>query len=227
MLRFETDPLGMPAGPGIGGEPAEPVAPEPEPFQISQEDWERSQQGQSYLINRLEEIARIGEQPQDPRGFTLPEDSLLSESDLQVFNQMIEQRLAPFQETSNRWMQSEGEELALDVISDDAAQNGDFIFDGSKQKARDLSENYYPQFAARYGAGAQAAEAAIRQACADTRDWEKQVGQAFMEREQNQLSTLAGAPRSPTQPGRPAQQLTTVEGGDEFNVLAKYFPRNT
>ena len=222
------DPLGAPGyAPEAGGEP-EPVV-EPEPFQISQEDWERTQQGQQYLIDRLEQIARMGEQQQqDPNTITLPEDSLLNESDLQVIGELIQRATAPFAETREQWMQSEGQGLALDVIADENAQNGEFLFEGSKQRAQDLSENYYPDYRARYGHGPDAAEAALRQACADIREWEQQVGKAYMEREQNQLATLAGAPRSPSQPGRPAaQQLTTVEGGNEFDVLRKWFPDKT
>src|SRR5207244_12201645 len=149
----------------------------------------------------------------------------LSPQDLEVIAQLVQQQLGPVNETRETWMQTQGNEMALDIIADDAAANGDFLLEGSKEKARDLSENYYPQFAQHYGPGAQAAEAALRQACADVRDWEAEVGKAYMEREQNQLATLAGAPRSVVQPGRPAQQqLTTAEGGNEFDVLKKWFP---
>lgn len=205
-----------------GVEP-EPVV-EPEPFSIDQESWEQMQQSQEYLIGQLQQLAQMA-QPQDPGTIQLPEDSLLTPQDLDVISQLFQNQIGPIEQTREQWMQSQGNEAALDIIADDVSANGDFLFEGSKEKARDLSENYYPQFAQHYGPGPQAAEAALRQACADTREWEAQVGQAYMEREQNQLSTLAGAPRSPAQPGRPAQQqLTTVEGGNEFDVLKKWFP---
>lgn len=202
----------------------EPVAPEPEPFQISQEDWQQQQETSQYILGQLQQLATLA-QPQDPAQITLPEDSLLTPADLEVIAQLFQQQIGPIEQTREQWMQSQGNEAALDIIADDVSTNGDFLLEGSKQKARDLSENYYPQYAAHYGPGSDAAEAALRQACNDVREWEAEVGRAFMEREQNQLATLAGAPRSPAVPGRPAQQqLTGVEGGNEFSVLKKYFP---
>jgi hypothetical protein len=134
--------------------------------------------------------------------------------------------LTPVTQYQQHLQESEGQEQFKDVLHSIQQDKGEFLFQGTPDKAFTLAQQHYPEFAARYGHSDRTAEMAIEKAYEDLRAWEDAVGKAYMEREQNQLATLAGAPRSPAQAGRPAaQQLATVDGGDEKSVLAKYFPQ--
>jgi hypothetical protein len=209
---------------GAFPDPSQPdPEPEPEAFTISQEDWEQQRQESQFIMSQLQQLAQMA-QPNDPNAIQLPEDSLLTEQDLMVVGEMIRQATAPFAETRDQWNQSEGEQRASDVIADDVARNGEFLLEGSLQKARDLSENYYAEAAQRYGPGPQAAEAAIQQACADVREWESQVGEAYYERKMNEFRTLGGAPVFPPAASTsPVQQHTSGGLGGERGVVKKYF----
>lgn len=138
---------------------------------------------------------------------------------LQAMQQILGQALAPITGRFEAEALGEGDQRALDIISDDIVQHGE-ILDESKQLARQLSEVMFGEYANRYGATPRAAEAALRKATSTVRAIEQAAGQAAVERYKNQLAELGGAPQVP---GVPAAGVVTVpQGGDEMSVARRY-----
>lgn len=116
----------------------------------------------------------------------------------QLIRQEIQGAVAPLQERAQNEVLSEAENRAIDILKDDAAQNGEFVGgDTSLQIARGFAEQLLPQFQERYGFGPRAAEAALSASASLTRQWESGIGDAAVERYKNQLSTLSNAPAEP------------------------------
>src|SRR6266542_5147120 len=110
---FEAVPDPSPAPPGFA-EPAEPAAkPEPE-FRVDQDAWERMEYTNGLIMEQLEQLSQAT--APEPQGPQLPEDSLLTPQDLEVIGQIIQQQIAPFQETQQQWTQSEGMQRVQDVV---------------------------------------------------------------------------------------------------------------
>jgi hypothetical protein len=138
-------------------------------------------------------------------------------------DQYLSQREQRFQHAIETWEQTEGTEKARDILHDNLSREGEFILEGSNDKALRLAEAYLPEMQQRYGASAEAAEQAINAAANEIREYERAVGEAFHARQMNQLKTLNDAPREPGAAVPPAVQTqATVPGGDEFAVVAKY-----
>jgi hypothetical protein len=225
LFHFE-----MPGDP-TGGAPAEPVGEPVEPAWTgpSQEDWQGVQQTLGYLAQQFQQPQeQQGYGQQGQQGQQLPPIDFFAENAteqlMDVFGQMLDQRLTPFQEFQYGQQIGEAEERALDIIDDDIAQNGEFLNpDKATPFARALANVYYPEEAARKGEGPQAAEAAIRRACADTRAYEQEVGKAYYDRQINQLTRLDGAGREPMGASVGASSGFKVgPGGDELSVVTGF-----
>jgi hypothetical protein len=221
----------MPEGQPTPLEPAPDVEPvQEEQFSISPQDWEAIQQQQGYLMEQVGQIARAL-QPQD-QGFQPPADSLLSpeewEYNRQMTQQMIQQAVAPLYQMRDQYTQDVGSEYARDILSDEVARNGDFIYKGSFDRALAIADQQYlPQAVQKYGENIRAAEAAVQQAAADVREWEQEVGRAYHQQQMNQLRGISSAPRQPPAGGTGAIQPHTLpEGRDELAVSNHYFGVN-
>jgi hypothetical protein len=138
-------------------------------------------------------------------------------------DQYLEQKLAPYADYTQQAILGEAEQRAADILTDITARDGEFLFEGSVDKARALANSYVGQMAQQYGFGPQAAEQALEQAAKDVRAWEQAVGQAYHDRQINQLSTLGGA-RKRARRGRAtgAQQFVIPEGGDLMDVVKRH-----
>src|SRR6266540_2857537 len=122
---FEAVPEPGPIAPPPAPDPF-PGQTEPEPqaeqFQISPDEWQQQRDATGYIMEQLQQLAQLA-QPQDQNAIQLPEDSLLTPQDLEVIGQLISHAVAPFQQTQEQFLQSEGEERAQDVIADDISRN--------------------------------------------------------------------------------------------------------
>jgi hypothetical protein len=135
----------------------------------------------------------------------------------------MQQMLQPITGKFEQDALSEGDERAMDIIADDIAQNGE-VTDESKKLARQISELFFPEFAARYGnrgpGASRAADAALRKATSTVRQIEQAAGARAVEQYKNQLQTLGNAP---TEPGAPAAAVVAMPtGGDEMSVARRY-----
>lgn len=138
---------------------------------------------------------------------------------LKAMTETMQQMLAPITGRFEQEGLKEGDERAMDIIADDVAKNGD-LTEQSKTLARQMSEQFFGEFAEKYGNTPRAAEAAIRKATATVRDIERVAGESAVERYKNQLETLGAAPHTPGAPG--AGVTVTPPGGDELSVAARF-----
>lgn len=212
--------LASEAAPELGAELAEPEAPaaEPEPqFSVSQEEWEQTQQAIQYMASLVA--------PPQPEYQQQPEPAqldFLAPDEQEQLDRFIESKLAPYADYTQQAILGEAEAKAMDILTDIVARDGEFLIPGSTEKARALANTYVPQMAAQYGYGPAAAEHALEQAVKDVRDWETAVGQAYHERQINQLGTLSGARHEPGTAGSGAQQFVIPEGGDLMDVVRRH-----
>jgi hypothetical protein len=218
LTEFAPEPA---AAPELA-EPAAPEAPAEESWGgVTQEDWETTQQALAYIANA---ITPQQPQPQQP-GYQPPEPVQLDPLDENFqtqLDQYLEQKLAPYADYTQQAILGEAEQRAADILTDITARDGDFLFDGSVEKARALANSYVGQMAQQYGFGPQAAEQALEQAAKDVRAWEQAVGQAYHDRQINQLSTLGGAPREPGAAGNGSQQFVIPQGGTLLDVVKRH-----
>ena len=108
--------------------------------------------------------------------------------------QPIQQTFASQQEAS---VIAEGEQRLSDILADDVSRNGEFASDPSadaqaRELVNTLASQKFPDIAARWGNGPQAAERAMTEAAAEVRGLLRSVGGAAVSQNQNQLATLAG-----------------------------------
>jgi hypothetical protein len=208
MFEFETpvEPVGEPAA-----EPVEPV--EPAWSGPSQDEWQQTQNLIAYVAQALQPQ----EEPQQVDPF--------AEDFQQRLDQYLEQRLAPIQQVQQQAQYAQAEEQAMEILSG-YAKDDPYLLPDSQEKARALANQYLPQTQQRYGYGPQAAEAALQMAHTAVRQWENQVGEAYHQRQLEQLGQLGQVRREPAAAGMNGQssQMIAASGpGDERSVLNKYF----
>lgn len=237
--QMPTPNYGEPAAPAPPAEPAAP--PEPEYAQIPAEEWQGFQQvvqQQNELLAQLAPLAQMMEQmpPMTQNGQTqqYPDVDIWSDNPAeqirQLTAQVVDERLAPYQETFQHQQLNELEASALDQLHAIAVEKGEFIHptaeDGyaSNDMALEIAKTLYPQTAREYGEGPRAEQAAYEQAYEFTKAYEQSIIDAYENRAQNQASTLAAAPREPGPSGGmpAAPAVTTTPGGFE-SVLQKHF----
>jgi hypothetical protein len=199
--------------------PEEPAAAEPEgppewfsPYQERFDQFTQSAEQLAFVAQQLQ----AQQQPQSRE----PWDPFAENAEEGLRN-IIREELTPYQYARQTWEQQEGNERARDVLQDNISREGEFILEGSQDRALRLAEAYLPEMQERYGATAEAAEQAINAAAAETREYERQVGEAYHARQMNQLKTLNDAPREPGAVA-PAVQTTGPAPTDEMAVVAKY-----
>lgn len=221
LFRFESPEVGTPAAvaePAAPEEPAgEPAAPEwagP-----SREDWEASQQSQRELLAWAAEQAQRAGRP-EPLTVSPFDDDFMSQLD-----RYLDQRLAPISQFQQGMEQQQGEDYALDVIADNAAQHGEFY--GGDQSNRNVlaqARELLPDAIRRFGDTPKAGEFAIEQACKSVREYEEAIGKSYHERQVNQLTGLAGAPREPGGAAG-AAQITAGPYSQGQRVTDRFFGR--
>lgn len=219
---FEAVPEPGPLSPEYAA--PEPVAPEPAWTGPSQEDWDRVSGGFDNLSQQLDYIAQMAQPQQQQYGPAQPEPlDPLADNFQEQLDAYIEQRLAPVYNATQTWQQSEGTERAKDILGDNISRNGEFLFNGSNERVIREAEAYLPEFQSKYGQTPQAAEAAINAAADAVREYEKAVGEAYHQRQMNQLRRIGEAPRQPGAPAATATQTHTLPpGGDEMSVVRHY-----
>jgi hypothetical protein len=195
---------------------SETVAPEPvEPSWQgpSQDEWQQTQNLIAYVAQAI--------QPQEEQPGVDP-----FADDFQArLDQYIDQRLAPIQSVQQEAVMGRAEEQAMEMLTG-YAQADPFIYEGSLQNARKLANDFLPQAQQQFGYGPRAAEEALKAAHKAVREWEGKVGEAYHQRQMEQLRGLGQVRREPSSNGMNGQtsQLITSSGpGDERSVLNKYF----
>lgn len=201
-----------------GAEPEAPEAPaEPAWSGPSQEEWQETQEALQYMAQTF-----LPRQP-EPEGPERIELDPLDDGFQTQLDQWAEQKFAPFMEYVQAQQFREGEARAMDILSDIKAREGDFVFDGSTEKARTLANSYIPQTNQQFpNDPARAAEQALELAAKDIREWEQQVGKAYHEQQLNQLGNLGGARQDLGVDANGAQQFTIPPGGGLLDVVARH-----
>jgi len=203
-----------------------PLAPEPVPEAVpevwagpSQEEWEQTQQALHYF--QQQEAERQQPQAEYPSLDPFADD--YAQQQAEFTRQLIRDELAPLQQWQQSQQLEEAYSLALDMIDDNQARDGEFR---NKEKGVSFVQAYaatlMPQMSQRYGFGPKAAEAAIEAAAKEYRELEQSVGTSYHEQQMNQLTNLSTARHEPGAAGVGSQQLVTDPGGDEMSVVRKY-----
>lgn len=199
----------------------EPVEAEPAWTGPSREEWESVTGRYDDIAQQLDYIAQLAQpQQQGPQEIEL--DPLADDFQARL-DAYLDQRLGPVYNATQSWQQAEGTERAKDILTDNISRNGEFLYQGSSERALREAEAYLPEMQAKYGATPQAAEAAINAAADAVRQYEKEVGEAYHTRQMNQLRRIGEAPRQPGAPAATATQTHTIPpGGDEMSVVRHY-----
>ena len=224
MLQFhslvnETDPT-MSGDMQQGDEPVEEEAGWQGP---SEEEWQQTQQALQYFAaqEQARQEAANGQQPQiDP----------LSDNFIQQLDQYFEQKTAPYQQFTEQYQQSQAEEMAWDMLASAEQTEGEFLLRetsdelpvASPHMARAIAEDLLPEMQERYGPQSpKAVEAALTQAVKYVRQYEQAVGEAYMQRKQNELQTRLSAPMTTAANGQAAQSFDS-NAVSEMDLVAKY-----
>jgi hypothetical protein len=221
MSEPAVEPLVDPAA-----EPVAPAEPEIEYAQVPVDQWEQTQQTLAFLAQQEQQrlaqqqgAPEIPDQYEDPQGYA------------EWLGRFIDERNAPIRQQYDTLAQQEDEARLMDIVADEQAQNGEFLLQGgegpdappisSPELARVWASRYVPEATQRFGNNdVKVAEYAIQKAAADVRAFEAALGRAWMEREQNHLRGLAGAPRA----APVGQAATQARGfmGSEMDVVRQY-----
>lgn len=206
------------AAPDLAPDPGIEAAPEA--WSPAREEWEQIAGAVSYLAELEQRRSAVyqpqGEEPQDDLNPFEPtfRDQVLG---------LIRQELAPVNGRFEDMSRQEGEERARDILTDNAAANGEFDIDVARMRANQL----LPRFEQKMGRGRQAAEAALAQAADDQRAWEAQRDEQAIARHTNRLATLAGAPGEPgSQYAVGVQQRTMPDYTKGGSVTQRFFGPN-
>lgn len=248
LFENETDP-GAAGGDVGGGAVADPVdagdqgAPADEWSAPSREDWETTQSTLTELQERLEfqqqylpQAAFQQQQPQyqQPQAPAPPEpwsDNYAAE--LAAYVQYhAQQAVQPYEHAAATWQEREGEARAQDMIHDDVTKNGDYIVpEASTDKVKTLADAYFNASATQLQQQgvtdpqrlAQAATQAFETAIGEVRAYEKQIGDAAVERFKNELAGLDPRRQQlPASGDAPAQGFPAPGGGDEIALARRY-----
>jgi hypothetical protein len=178
----------------------------------TQEEWEQAQ-AQLAQANELYQAVAYANQQSQQEAFDPYDPNQL--------RGLIRQELAPYSEFQQGAQEAENEERIRDMIHDDAVRNGEFDESMARLRASELVH----EMVAKYGDTDKAAEMTIQAAATAQRDWEHANGQAAVERYKNELRGISTIPREPPAAGAPAaQQHVVPEGGDETDLVRRYFP---
>lgn len=223
LFRFEAPEASAPAA--VAEPSAAPEAPAEVPAAqewggVSRDEWEGLQQQHAALLNWAQQQAAQAQQQQGRS--EVPRPDPFADDFQEQLDRYIEAKTAPFQRTHEEMELAAGEELAHDIIADNIAREGDFLHEGSKERAFQLARSFMPQAVQRYGYTDRAGEAALELACKAVREWEDAVGKAYHERQTNQLATLAGARPEPGQ-AAPATQVQAGPYGRGQTVTERFF----
>jgi len=178
----------------------------------TQEEWEQSQA-------QLQQYEQLLQQQQQPQQFQ-PQQPLAPDPFSETFQQdldaYINHRMAGAQQLEQEIRLAQAEEFAMERLEQLAQQGGEFDRDAAYARANMIlmQQGGDPM-------------RALDQAAADVREYEQRVGQAFYDRQIEQLQTNAGAPRGLPASGTGAVQ-TVPTGGlgrDPFAVTRKFFPQ--
>lgn len=219
------------AGAADSGETAESAWSGPD-----QATWESTQQTLAEQQQAIEYFASLtqptnpfqnGQQPQGQQPIEI--DPLADDFQSQL-DAYFEQKTAPYQEYLQAQQYREGDARAQDILADDIAKNGEFLYNDpnspegdSKSVARLLANNFVGEFNQQFpNDPAKAAEAAIQKAAAVVRAIEKGAGSSYHDQQINQLAGLGGARREPAAGGINGQQFAMPTGGSLVDVAYRH-----
>jgi hypothetical protein len=187
--------------PAAGGGGIVDPAPAEETFQISQEDWQATQERLAQLADLEQQIpVAPGQQQQRPDdGFDDVREGLgLLGVDASRYDAYLDARIAqataPLQQTQQFVTEQQYSELVADVAADVASRTGDFD--------RELAEMYASRFLdgeiqKAGGNVIRGLEVTMEKAAQMARDYEKKIREQSVAQYTNQLTTLAGVPGEP------------------------------
>lgn len=202
--------------------PPEPAEPADEPqgwVGPSREEWTGLQQQHQALLNWAQQRVALEAQASGPQ---VPRPDPFADDFHEQLDRYIDAKTAPFAQTYDQMELAAGEELAHDIIADNIAREGEFLTEGSKERAFQLARTFMPQAVHRFGYNDRAGEFALEQACKAVREWEQATGRAYHERQINQLGTLSGARGEPGAAGA-ATQIQAGPYAKGQRVTDKFF----
>jgi len=191
-------------------EPEAPAVEEPSWSGPTQAEWEQTQA-------QLQQYAQMFQQAQQPQyGYQPPQaPDPFSETFQQDLDAYIGYRMQGTQQLEQEIRLAQAEEFALEHLEQLAQRGGEFDRDAAYARANMIlmTQGGDPL-------------AALDQAARDVREYEQRIGQAFYDRQIEQLTTNAGAPRGLPPSGVSGAQ-TVPTGGlgtDTYAVVRKFFP---
>lgn len=212
-----SEPFNEPVEPvaPAAAEPTEPAEPaEPAWAGPSQEEWAAQQQMLQYMAQAVfpgEQQPQREIDPYDPQQLA------------QLAREQAQQVL------SEQASEAEADKEMWQIVDGYAKSEGDFLFEGSRERVADLAQStFLAQTQRQYGFGPKAATEALHLAFLRVKDEETKIGEAYHQQQMAQLQGLAGVRREPAAAGQngAASQLITAAGpGDEHSLLQKYFGR--
>lgn len=212
-FEFPEDGGGAPVEAPVEEAPVEEVWAGP-----SQEDWGNVTNTLGYLAEYVQS------QQAPPAEDAYPDIDPFDPQQLGGFiRQQIQEAIAPVMDWQSQQQTGEAEERALDILEDFVSREGEFVL-GEKAYPNILrnADAYYPEMAAKHGAGQGAAQAAIERAAKEWRELEQAAGQSAVERHMNQLTNLSGAGHELAASQSAPQAVVTEPGGDELSLVRKY-----
>ena len=173
------------------------------------------EQQQSYAPQQMPEYDPLD--PESAQQYFEARDERLLGAMAQMFDQMLDQRMAPIYEQQEQTRNAEGMERIKDVLADAAAREGDFDQDA----ARRLAMSFLPAAQQRYGETPRAGEAALMEAARFIRQVEANAEKRGADKLRNQLS---GGRELSAEPGTPgaAVQVGGIKATDELDFATKY-----
>lgn len=146
--------------------------------------------------------------------------------DEQLFSR-IDQTIRPVTESLSATQQAakdaEGNQRVQDMIADDISRNGD-LGETARSLIRPLAEARYGDYAARYGEGRRAAEAAIQSAAATIRQSVLEERTAAATAETNRINLLGGLRDTPASGATGISGIQEIET-DTRKLVQKYSGR--
>jgi hypothetical protein len=225
---YDFESVGDPAEAAAGGDPGggieaagdAPEAPAADQWVgPTQDEWREAQEAIQYF-SQLVQPPTLGGQPEQPP--QLEFDALADDATDQL-RAIVREEFTPYREFVEQQQIREGNARAEDMIADDVAKNGDFVYDQTPKRIGLLAAAYAYETNQQFpGDLRRAAEAAYERAISDAREWEVEVGKAYHEQQLNQLSTLSGAPVGLAAGGGAQQQFTIPPGGSLIDVARRH-----
>lgn len=213
------------AEPGV----VDPAAPEPsEPaWQApSQTEWQDAQDQLAAYEYQLQQMQQpqMQQYPAVQQAPSIPDPGLAFEDQAEYQRQMeayLDHRMAPYQQFQQQVALAQAEEEAMSIL-DGLAEQGDFDRQQAWARANQIVGQIRNDPRTAHLRPEVAAQRALEQAARDQREFERRVGEAYYQRQLEQIQQAAGQPRGPMGANMNGTQAAVVGGyGNGPNAVTR------